>query len=145
MGELIGVATSKNDGLMSFRRINCRFGMVAISVGWYKIFSSEQNGYYCLVIDAYRHKRETASFDKRKVLIQLDGYKTVVMEGSATDLIGYTIQGKLIDIYIKSNNSNSNTHLIADISSSDYINEVSNMAIDSTEFITTEPSGIIYI
>ena len=145
MGGLIGVATSKKDGLMSFKRRNCRFGALSTSTGWYKIFSSEKNGYYCLVIDAYRHKRENNSFDRRKVLIQLDGSKTMIMEGSATDLIGYAIQGNSIDIYIKSNNANANTHLMADILSSNYINEQSNTAIDSTELITTEPSGIIYI
>lgn len=144
MGELIGVCDTNKDGLMPHTRYNNSFGVTDMAGNdWYKIFSGESNGFYCVIIDAYRHIRNSKTMENRKVLIQLDLFTTaIILQGEATDLIGYVMKDGTIDIYIKNNyDSRNNVHLIADISVTHDINRV----VDPKTAIKTEPFGIIYV
>lgn len=111
-------------------------------VRWYKVFSGEFNGFHGMLIESYRHKRNSKVNSRRKILMQLDNINAtyIVLDGDDANLIGYVVSGSVIDIYLKSSTDENNEHVISNI----YSSAINNVKNPQTQY-EQEPSGITYL
>lgn len=143
MGGLIGNVSGNKNGLMPYSFYNNFFSTTNPNgARWYKVFSGEFNGFHGMLIEAYRHKRNSKVNSRRKILMQLDNINAtyIVLDGDDANLIGYVVSGSVIDIYLKSSTDENNEHVISNI----YSSAINNVKNPQTQY-EHEPSGITYL